>query len=486
MEGFILFIWGTPLPDTIYGVERFLRILQRVIWGPPVWGLLLFVGLMLSVKTGFMQVTKFGRMFDETFADLFRKNKKYPQKGDGDITPWQSVTTAFSATMGVGTLAGTATAIGFGGPGAVFWMWAVAFFGMLTKAAECSLAFHFRSKNDKGEIISGPFAYMEKGLGWKGLAVFFAIAGTVASFGIGNMVQSNSAAWAIQHVFGWERIWIGIVAAVLIGLVTIGGIKRIAAVMVKVTPTLAIISIISCILIILSRIGNLPGAFAVIMRGAFTGHGFVGGAMGVAVMYAIRFGLMRGVFSNEAGLGSAPMAYAAAKTDHPMRLGFWAAIEVFMDTIVMCSLVAFAILVVIPYDTIQSGFRPALTGSVLIIEAWRGSFFGEFGAYLMAFLIGTFGFTTVIGWTVYGEKCYEYLFGTKTVMAYRVAMLPVVVFGATGGVALVWAIADCLNAMMAIPNIIAIIALSSVFKKLFENYLNKETYVSYAEERGEK
>jgi len=477
-------------------VENFFRMIQPYVWGPATWGLLLFVGLVLSIRLNFMQITKFGRYVDETIIDLFRSpdKKKYgvSAKGEGDITPWQAVNTAFCATMGVGTLAGTATAIGFGGPGAVFWMWVVAFFGITTKFAEVTLAVHFRSKNKKGEILSGPFAYIEKGLGrkWKksakALAIFFAIAGTMASFGIGNMVQANSAASAMYSVFGWSRLWIGIVAAVLIGLVVLGGLKRIAIVVERVIPFLAALSITTCLMIILSNIGNVPEAFRLIIMGAFTGEGFVGGAAGAAVMYAIRFGLMRGIFSNEAGLGSGPIAYAAAKTTHPTKQGFWAAFEVFLDTHIMCTLVALAILTTVPIAAINSGPDAALTGSALIVTAFGNSFFGEFGRWMMALMIGAFGFTTIIGWTYYGEKCFEYLFGLKPIMLYRFIMLPICVFGAVGGVAAIWAIADTLNAFMVLPNIIAVVLLSGVVKKLLNGYLNNEPYVSYAETEASK
>ena len=479
--------WGeVRAPYIAEWIEFFFRTIQPIVWGPATWGLLLLVGLILSFKTNFMQVSLFTRYVDETIVDMLRKNKKYGAiKGEGDITPWQAVNTAFSATMGVGTLAGTATAIALGGPGAVFWMWVVAFFGITTKFAEVTLAVHYRSKNAKGEILSGPFAYIEKGLGWKWLAIFFAAAGTIASFGIGNMVQANSAAGAVFHVFGWNRVLVGIVAATLIGAVVIGGLRRIAIVMERVIPFLALTAIISCIIIILMHIVNLPRALGYIIAGAFTGYGFVGGTVGYAVMWAIRMGLMRGIFSNEAGLGSAPMAYSAAKSEHPTKQGFWAAFEVFLDTHVMCTLVALAILTTIPLETIQPGFAPALTAAPLIIEAYYAAF-GRFGSWLMAFLMATFGFTTVIGWTFYGEKCFEYLFGLKHIMVYRVAMLPVCVFGAAGGVATIWAIADTLNAFMVLPNIIAVVALSGVVTKLLNGYLNGEKYVSFADEEAAK
>jgi AGCS family alanine or glycine:cation symporter len=441
---------------------------------------------------------------------MFRKpaNRKNKASGSGDITPWQAINTAFCATMGVGTLAGTATAIGFGGPGAIFWMWVVGFFGIATKFSEVTLSVHFRGFNKKGEVLSGPFAYMERGIGFKPLAKFFAVAGAIAAFGIGNMVQSNSAAQAIGHqvagIFNSARgltgtadalvvtspeiiqirLVVGIVAAILIGLVVIGGLKRIAKVVEKLIPALALTSIVASIIIILSHVTNVPYAFGLIFRGAFSSESLVGGVLGVSIMYAIRFGLMRGIFSNEAGLGSAPIAYAAAKTDHPTKQGLWGAIEVFMDTHVMCTLIALVILVVVPLEAIAPGSSPLRTGSPLIIYAFSNSLFGPvFGGWLMTILIALFGFTTVIGWAFYGEKCFEYLFGLKPILGYRLLMLPICVFGSVGGVAAIWAIADTLNAFMALPNIFALLLLSGTVKKLMDDYFKNPDKIDYSFEK---
>jgi len=466
------------------------RQVNSIIWGPAAWAILLGGGLWLSIKTNFLQVTKFTTYVDLTIIDMFRKpeNKKSGiMKGEGDITPWQAINTAFCATMGVGTLVGTANAIAFGGPGAVFWMWVVGFFGIVTKFSEVTLAVHYRQKNEKGEMLSGPFAYMEKGLGKKWLAVWFAFFGAIAAFGIGNMVQSNSAAGALYTGFGFPRLWTGVIAAILIGLVIVGGLKSIAKVVEKVIPFLAIMAIISSIIIILTRITHVPEAFRLIFVGAFTNEGLVGGVAGVSIMYAIRFGLQRGIFSNEAGLGSAPIAYAAAKTDHPVKQGLWASFEVFLDTHVMCGLVAIAILATVPLDVIapsaflpgmDPSLMPGLAGAPLIIRAWADSFLGpQLGTWFMAFLIGAFGFTTVIGWAFYGEKCFEYLCGsTKYVLFYRILMLPICVFGAYGGVALIWAIADGLNAFMALPNIIAVVLLGSTVSKLANDFFAGKPY----------
>jgi AGCS family alanine or glycine:cation symporter len=340
------------------------------------------------------------------------------------------------------------------------------------------------------------------GLG-KFMGVFFAVAGSIAAFGIGNMVQSNSAAGAVAHqtsgILGVPtsdpqiiqiRVIVGIIAAVLIGLVVIGGLKRIAVVVEKVIPALAMTSIIASIIIIISNIAGVPEAFRLIFAGAFTSEAITGGVAGVAVTTAIRFGLMRGVFSNEAGLGSGPIAYAAAKTDHPVKQGLWASFEVFLDTIIMCTLIALVILTVVPLDSImpgwpaQPGVSPLLTGAPLVITGFANSLFGTtFGGWLMTVLIACFGFTTVIGWAFYGEKCFEYLFGLKPVMIYRVIMLPVVVFGAYGGIDMIWAIADTLNAFMVLPNIISLLILSGVVKKLKEDYFKNPDVIDYSYEK---
>ena len=466
----------------------FIRSIQDWVWGPAAWGILLIGGLILTIRLKGYQVMKFGHFMDQTIIDMFRKpeNKKNPIIGKGDISPWQALMTSFSATMGVGTLAGTATAIAWGGPGAVFWMWVVGFFGIATKFNEVILACHFRGQNSKGEVLSGPFAYMEKGI--KGplgrfFAILFAFFGALGAFGIGNMVQSNSAAGAIAHVFpGANRMVIGIVAAILIGLVIIGGVKSIARVVDKVIPFLAVTAIVTSLLIILSSLSAVPYAFGLILRGAFSGASLTGGVGGVAVMYAVRLGLQRGIFSNEAGLGSGAIAYSAAKTKHPVKTSMWGSFEVFLDTHVMCTLIALVILTQVPLESISPGFNTAnITAAPLVIQSYQNSFFGpQFGGWLMAFLMATFGFTTVIGWAYVGEKCFEYLlgptWGMKLRILYRILILPATVFGAMGGVALIWAIADIMNAFMALPNIISVVILSGVSAKIANDYFAGKKY----------
>jgi len=469
-------------------IEDFFRTIQDWVWGPIAWGILLGTGIILTIRFKGFQIKHFGHIMDVTIIDMFRKpeNKKSPLVGDGDVTPWQALMTSFSGTMGVGTLAGTATAIGWGGPGAIFWMWVVGFFGMATKVNEIILTLHFRSKNKKGEVLSGPFAYMEKGLNKRWLALIFAFFGMIGAFGIGNMVQANSGAAALQHVFpDINRTVVGLVAAFFIGLVIIGGIKSIARTMDKVIPFLAIVLIISTIAIVLTSLGDVPYAFGLIFRSAFSGRSLTGGVAGVSVMYAVRLGLQRGIFSNEAGLGSSPIAYAPSKTDHPAKPAFWGFFEVFFDTHVLCTLVALVILTQVPLDVIQPSFTDqsvGMTGAPLFIYSYQNSFLGSaFGGWMTALLMATFGFTTVIGWAYVGEKCFEYLigpvWGMKLRMFYRISILPFTVFGAAGGASLIWAIADVLNAFMAIPNVLSALVLSGTAVKILESYFRKEKYV---------
>jgi len=450
-----------------------LQAIGRVVWGPPTWALLGFLGLYLSIRTGWFQISRFKAYYGETIGRMFKKQQKM---GKGDITPFQAFTTAAAATMGVGNLIGTTTAILFGGPGAVFWMWVIGFFGITTKFAEIVLAVHYREINAKGLMIGGPMKYIEKGLGWNWLAVIFSVSGSLAAFGIGNLVQANNVAGAMERAFNVARPVSGIALMILVGLVIIGGIKRIGQVAEKAVPFMAIMMIVGCTLVIIQNIALVPDAFARIFVGAFTTQGAVGGFAGAAIASAIRYGLMRGIFSNEAGLGSAPIAHAAAQTDHPVKQGFWGAIEVLLDTHVVCTFVALAVLT-------SGAWTQGLPAMGTFMYAFSSSFIGPvIGNALAATGILVFAFTTMLGWSVYGEKCLEYLAGPRTNMFYRLIYLPVLYVGSFGVVP-VWAIADILNAFMAIPNIIAVIALTGTFVAITNSYFKGERYVPYDENR---
>jgi len=448
-----------------------LRSFGRIVWGPPTWALLGLVGIILSVKTGWFQVAKAKTYYNETIGKLFEKQEV---AGPGDLTPFQAFTTATASTIGVGNLVGTTTAILFGGPGAVFWMWTIGFFGITTKFAEIVLAVHYRELNPKGMMIGGPMKYIEKGLGWKWLAVIFSISASIAAFGIGNLVQANTVAGAMARAFVIPRPVTGAILVVLVALVILAGIKRVGQVAEKVVPFMAITMIIFCTMVIFENIVEVPRAFAMIIGGAFTTQGAVGGFLGATIASAIRYGLMRGIFSNEAGLGSAPIAHATAQTSHPVKQGFWGAIEVVLDTHVVCTFVALAVLT---SESWTLG-KPAID---TFMHTFSSSFLGPvIGNAVPAIAIFFFAYTTMLGWSVYGERSLEYLLGVKTNIPYRIVYTSVLYVGAFGVVP-VWYIADILNAFMAVPNIIAVMALSGVFAAIAKSYFAGQKYISYDE-----
>ncbi|HOA20760.1 MAG TPA: amino acid carrier protein, partial [Sedimentibacter sp.] len=327
--------------------------INSVVWGPVLLILVLGTGTYLSFMTGFFSITKIGYVLKNTLFKMFAKD----DKGEGEVTAFQAVATALAATVGTGNIAGVATAIALGGPGAVFWMWLAAIMGMTTKYAEVVLAVNYREKTEDGRFVGGPMYYITNGLGksWKWLAVLFAFFGTFASFGIGCMVQSNSVALSAQSTFGIPVLATGIVLAILTAVVIVGGIKRIGAFTEKLVPFMAALYILGGLWLLISNAAKIPAAFAMIFSNAFTGTAAVGGFTGTVMMQAIRFGIARGIFTNEAGLGSAPIAHAAATTDHPVRQGLWGVFEVFTDTIVICSITALSILVTGVWETGESG-----------------------------------------------------------------------------------------------------------------------------------
>lgn len=423
-----------------------------IVWGPPMLVLIIVTGLFLSTKTGFFSVRKIGYILKNTLLKMFDKESK----GEGEVTAFQAVATALAATVGTGNIAGVATAIALGGPGAIFWMWFAAILGMTTKFAEVVLAVNFREKTADGRFVGGPMYYITNGLGWKWLAVIFAVFGAFAAFGIGNMVQSNSVAAALQSSFNLNPWVTGITLAVLSALVIIGGIKRIGAFTEKLVPFMAAIYILGGLFILIMNIANIPAAIALIFKSAFTGQAAVGGFAGSTIAFAMRYGIARGVFTNEAGLGSAPIAHAAATTDHPVRQGLWGVFEVFADTLVICSITALAI--------VSTGvWQTGETGAALTTAAFNAAIPG--GGYIVSIGIVLFAFSTILGWEYYGERCAEYLFGPKVNMIYRIIWIPFIVIGAIGGLEFVWSLADTLNGLMAIPNLIGLIALSGTDRK---------------------
>ena len=437
---------------------------NSIVWGPLIIILIIGTGTYLSVMTKFFSITKLGYTLKNTLLKMFAKD----DKGEGEVTAFQAVATALAATVGTGNIAGVATAIALGGPGAVFWMWLAAVMGMTTKFAEVVLAVNYREKTPDGRYVGGPMYFITNGLGknWKWLAVLFALFGTFASFGIGCMVQSNSVALSAESTFGVPVMVTGIVLAILTGAVIIGGIKRIGAFTEKLVPFMAAIYIVGGLWLIIANASKLPLAFSLIFTNAFTGTAAVGGFSGTVMMQAIRYGVARGIFSNEAGLGSAPIAHAAATTDHPVRQGLWGVFEVFMDTIVICSITALSIMVTGVWESGESG-------GVLSAMAFDTGLPGV-GRYIVSVGLILFAYSTILGWEYYGERCLEYLFGTKPIFAYRILWVVMVVVGAIGGLTFMWDLADTLNALMAFPNLVAVLMLSPVVFKLTKEFFAAE------------
>lgn len=435
--------------------------INSFVWGPPMLILLVGTGIYLTLKQGWPQISKFGYAMKHTVGKLAEKG----EGAGGEVSPFQALATAMAATVGVGNIAGVATAIATGGPGAVFWMWLSAFFGMCTKYSEAVLAVHYRDVLPDGTIIGGPFKYIEKGLNAKWLASIFALFGALAAFGIGNMTQSNSIAQVMDTYFGVPTLVSGIVVAVLVGVVVIGGLKNIVKVTEKLVPFMSIFYLAGGIILIVMNLGKVPGAIGLIVSNAFTGTAAVGGFAGSTVMLAMNKGVARGVFSNEAGLGSAPIVHATARVQHPVQQGLWGIFEVFVDTILVCSITALSIIIT---GTWQTGE----TGASLTAMAFNQAI-PHFGTYIVSFALILFAYSTMLSWEYYGEKCLEYLLGPKVRMAYRILFIPFLVIGAIGGLEAIWDLADTLNGLMAIPNLIGLLGCSPVLFKLTKEYFTE-------------
>lgn len=425
-------------------------------WGPAMLILLLGTGVYLTIKLRFLPL----RNLFYAFSLLWKSRKS---KEEGDITPFAALMTAMAATVGTGNIAGVAAALFIGGPGAIFWMWITALVGMATKYSEAVLAVKYREVDDEGCHVGGPMYYIKNGMGekWKPLAFAFALFGTIAAFGIGNMVQANAVAGAMESAFDINNQVTGIVLMVLVGLVLFGGIKRIAHTATALVPIMAIMYIAVSLYILIMHADALPGAFATIVESAFTGSAAAGGFAGASIILAIQFGVARGVFSNEAGLGTAPIAHAAAKTNNPVEQGHIAMLGTFIDTIILCTMTALVIMV-------TGVWTSGETGSPLTALAFNTGLESEFGAVIVAVGLAVFAFTTLVGWSYYGEKCAEYIAGTKVITGYRLLWVIAVFAGAalSDHFNTVLILADVLNALMAIPNLIALLVLSPIIIKL--------------------
>ena len=439
------------------------------VWGPPMLGMLAVTGVLLTLGLVFMPWRKVGYGFRLLF------DKDAPA-GEGEVKPFNALMTALSATVGTGNIAGVATAIALGGPGAIFYMWLIALFGMATKYAEAVCAVTYREVDASGKYVGGPMYYLRNGVGefapelgkWLGIA--FAVFGAVAAFGIGNAVQVNSMAAALVDSFGVPSWVTGVVVAVLVGIVVIGGIQRIGEVAGKLVPAMIVLYLGAGLLILVINIGAIPDAIGLIFTHAFTPAAATGGFAGAAVAAAIRFGIARGVFSNESGLGSAAIAHAAAQTNSPVRQGLIAMLGTFIDTLVVCTITALVILTSGAW-TMTGADGAGLTGAVLTSTGFSSTIAG--GQYIVTVALAVFAFTTILGWSYYGERCWQYLFREKSVLIYRGFWVLAALAFANVKVDLVWNIADTLNGLMAVPNLIGLLLLAPVVFKVTRQYFDK-------------
>lgn len=457
-------------------IARINGTLNGIVWGLPATVLIFGVGLYLSIRTGFLQFTKFGTVWKNTIGKIFHRTT---EAGHGAVTPFQAVCTALAATVGTGNIAGVAGAIAIGGPGAVFWMWISALLGMVTKYSEVTLAVRYRQKNKHGDWVGGPMYYIENGLGkkWKILGIIFSIFGIFAVFGTGNATQVNTIVASIDTAlisFGVMEagstatlnLILGIVITVLVGMILLGGIKRIGHVAERLVPIMALLYVVLGLGIIIVHIDNLPTAFSSIVKGAFNPSAVTGGVVGAAFV-AVQMGVARGIFSNEAGLGTASIAHAGAEVNDPVQQGLFGVFEVFVDTIIICTFTALVILcsgVPITYG--------AAAGAELTISGFTGTY-GNWITIFTAVAMCCFAFTTILGWGLYGARCSEYLFGEKVIKPFMVIYSLVAIIGATVKLDLLWSIAETFNGMMAIPNLIAVALLSPVVIRLTKEYFTR-------------
>lgn len=460
----------------LHMIETINTAVNNFIWGVPAMICIFGVGLFLSVRTNFLQIRKFPYAIRTTIGRMFRKRNA----SDGAMTPFQAVCTALAATVGTGNIAGVAGAIAIGGPGAVFWMWISALLGMCTKYAEVTLAVHFREKNTNGELVGGPMYYIKNGLDkkWHFLAYLFSAFGVLTVFGTGNATQVNTITTAVNSaLLNYHLLWedqvptsnliIGIVIAVLVGMILLGGIKRIGRVTEKLVPFMALLYVILGLGVIVIHAGALPSVFGAIIGGAFNPSAVTGGIVG-SMFVSMKKGVSRGIFSNEAGLGTGSIAHACADTRKPVKQGMFGIFEVFTDTIVICTLTALVILcsgIAVPYGE--------AAGAELTIRGFTSTY-GSWISIFTAFAMCCFAFSTTIGWGLYGARCIEFLFSEKVTKPFMVVYSLVAIVGATANLGLMWSIAETFNGLMAIPNLIALFLLSGTVVKLTKEYFASE------------
>ena len=444
-------------------VESIIEInsaVNAVVWGPPLMILLVGVGILLTIYTGGIQFRRLPLAFREVLGKLFQKDS-----GTGSVTPFKALATALASTVGVGNIAGVATAIALGGPGALFWLLVSGVFGMATKFSEIVIALHYRERDASGVMRGGAMYVLSKGLKMPWLGSAFALFTALAAFGIGNMVQANSVADAVFASYSIPRQTTAIVLCVLVAMVVLGGIQRIAQLTIVLVPFMCLSYIGGALFIVFRHFGQIPEMAGLVIDSAFTGHAAVGGFAGATIMQALRMGIARGLFSNEAGLGSAAIVHASASTDHPVRQGLYGIFEVFVDTIVVCLLTGMVILLT---DTWTTG----LNGATLSAKAFEVGLPGVWGHLVVSTGLITFAFSTIVGWAFYGETGVTYLFGTKAILPYRLLWIVFVYLGATGSLQVVWGIADTLNGLMAIPNLIAILLSLGLLRRLIREFFS--------------
>ena len=440
--------------------EQIVDTINGFVWGPVMLILLLGTGIYLSIGLKGMTIVR----IPYAFKQLFKGRKS---SGEGEISPFNALMTALSSTVGMGNIAGVATAVGIGGPGALFWMWCTALVGLATKYAEAVLAVNFRETDKLGNKVGGPMYYIKNGLGaqWKWLGGMFALFGALAGFGLANTVQSNAVSQVLEGDFNVPTLVSGLVMSGLVAIVLIGGIKRIADVATKLVPLMTIIYIGSTLTILFMNAAELPAAVVLIVDSAFNGTAATGGFAGAAVMLALRMGVARGIFSNEAGLGSAPIAHAAAATNSPVRQGTIAMLGTFIDTLVICTMTGLVLVV----TGVWSG-EPQ--GAAMTLSAFKAQL--PFGEVILSVCIVLFAFSTMLGWSYYGERCAEFLAGPRIILPFRVLWVIGIFVGTQMSLDLVWKMSDALNGLMAIPNLIALVLLAPVVFRLTREYFAQE------------
>jgi AGCS family alanine or glycine:cation symporter len=443
-------------------LHAFERALNGYAWGGPMIVLLMGTGLLLTVLTGFVQFARLGTSLREVLGKVFTRGH-----GAGSVTPFQAVATALASTVGVGNIAGVATAIFLGGPGALFWLWISGVLGMCTKYAEIVVALHYREPDEAG-VMRGGAMYTLKKLGLPWLGAIFALLTSLAAFGIGNMVQANSVAESLNASFGIPHFHTGAILMILTAAVILGGIKRIGEFTSVLVPFMAIVYLGGGFVILITHADRLPATLSLVIDGAFSGTAAAGGFAGSTIMLALRYGIARGLFSNEAGLGSAPIVHAAAQTDHPVRQGLYGIFEVFVDTILICTMTGLVILVT---DTWTSG----VTGAALSAKAFEIGLPGTWGHLVVTVGMVLFSYSTLIGWSYYGETGIVYLVGARAALPYRLLWIVFIYFGATGSLHVVWDVADTLNGLMAVPNLVALLMSIPLLLRLQREFFTRRS-----------